>query len=288
MKRESSLPSLPANAVWQEFAGDGPAAHFYHANGFPAGLYRPLLTRLQQRFHLTALSMRPTWNNPGAPPQSRDWQIYASDLIAHLEHNSASPVVGIGHSMGAACTVMAAVRRPELFRSLILIEPVTTSRLSAVLLKVLPSVLVQQFDPIRSTLVRREVWPSREDFVADCRQHRAYRRFDDEALQALKDYGVTEDPDGQYRLAFPRSWEAHNYMQPPYLTPSLMALKMPCMVVRTRPSVFCSDSSWREWQARCPELISVENPDYGHLLPIESAAATEELIHQALDRLKQR
>lgn len=268
--------------MWQEFGGDGPAAHFYHANGFALGLYQPLLTRLQQHFRLTALSMRPTWPQAGPPPRRRTWDIYVQDLITYLERHVGEPVVGIGHSMGAACSVLAAVRRPDLFRSLILIEPVTASRTEGWLLRLIPSFVVQQFEPIRSTLIRREVWSSRDEFVDECRRHRAYRRFNDEALDALREHGVYEDAEGGFRLAFPRSWEAHNYMQPPYLLPHLANLRIPCLVVRTRPSVFCSESSWREWQARCPQTIAVENPEFGHLLPIENAAATEKLIARGL------
>lgn len=276
---------LPSNAVWKSYAGNGPPAHFCHANGFALGLYEPLLSRLQKQFDLSALQMRPTWPQIGPPPRRRDWAIYTDDLIAHLEQNCCPPVVGIGHSMGAACTVFAAVRRPDLFRALILIETVMVSRPAAMLLNFIPKFVMLRTEPARSTLMRRDTWSSRDEFIDDCQRHRAYRRFDEEALLALREHGVIETGDGRYRLAFPKDWEAHNYTQPPWLINHLAALQMPCLAIRTKPSVFCSGALWDEWKSRCPNTVFVENPQFGHLLPVESASATEALITDGMPHL---
>lgn len=286
MNHPDSQMQLPEHAIWQQFGGDGLPAHFYHANGFPPGLYQPLLNRLRRQLNLSALSMRPIWSAGESPPRRRDWEIYVQDLLAHIEHNVGSPVVGMGHSMGAACTVMAAVRRPDLFRGLILIEPVTVSRLEAQLLNVVPEFLVRRMEPIRSTLVRNDVWSSRDEFMEEMVRHRAYRRFDDEAIQALREHGVTEAANGEFRLAFPKAWEAHNYLRPPCLLKHVSRLQVPSVVIQTRPSVFCSAASWREWRRRCPNAVFVENPDFGHLLPIENASVTEDLIRQALTQVR--
>ena len=274
---------LPDNAVWRDFPGEGPSAHFCHANGFPVGLYEPLLTRLQKRFDLSALAMRPTWPGIGPPPRQRDWNIYADDLIAHLEQNCESPVVGIGHSMGAACTVFAAVRRPDLFDSLILIETVMVSRLAGHVMRFMPKFTMSGTEPIRSTLRRRDVWESRDEFLAESKTHRAYKRFNDEAFNALRAHGVTETVDGRFQLSFPKEWEAHNYTLPPYLISQLSQLEMPCIAIRAKPSVFCAQSLWEEWQTRCPHTVFLEDPRFGHLLPIENAEATEHLIAEGLN-----
>ncbi len=279
-------PPLPPNAVWRPLQGDGPVAHFYHANGFPVGVYEPLLMRLQQHFCLSALSMRPTWPAVGPPPSRRDWQIYADDLISYLDHHSTEPVVGIGHSMGAACTVLAAVQRPDLFRALILIEPVSASWLTAQLLRLMPDIVLRNVEPIQGTLKRRQFWSDRDEYVDACRQHPAYRRFDEEALLALKSHGVIEDSEGQLRLAFPRDWEAHNYCQPPYMLNHFVQLSVPCLAIRAKPSLFCPDALWKRWQSRCPRTVFLENPDFGHLLPVENAAATARLIATGLRQIE--
>ena len=85
--------------VFKTFSDTGEPAHFYHANGFPLGIYAPLLAKLQQAFSLNALELRPTWPDVGLPPKRRDWQLYADDLILYIERHCSAPIVGIVHSM---------------------------------------------------------------------------------------------------------------------------------------------------------------------------------------------
>jgi pimeloyl-ACP methyl ester carboxylesterase len=57
-----------------------------------------------------------------------NWGGYGDDALAITRvitaAHSATPIIGAGHSMGGAALVMAALRAPELFRALILYEPI--------------------------------------------------------------------------------------------------------------------------------------------------------------------
>ncbi|WAL76839.1 hypothetical protein [Shewanella sp. DAU305] len=44
--------------VFKTFSDIGDPAHFYHANGFPLGVYAPLLVKLKRAFSLNALEDR--------------------------------------------------------------------------------------------------------------------------------------------------------------------------------------------------------------------------------------
>ena len=58
--------------------------HFYHANGFPAGVYGPLLSKLGEHFDVYALKGRATLPNSGAPSHT-NWNVFADDLIELIE-----------------------------------------------------------------------------------------------------------------------------------------------------------------------------------------------------------
>jgi len=195
------LSKLPAHASWKHFGGTGVRAHFYHATGFPAGVYTPLLSRLSKKFHLSALDFRATWPGIGAPPEGKDyWQRYADDLIVFIEQELKEPVIGMGHSMGATCTILAAVKRPDLFTSLVLIEPAMVSRTQARLIRLVPKAVMGLIEPAKGTLRKRDRWPSRDAFLNECRQNKLYKRLGDEAFSALAQYGVIDDGSGQFRL----------------------------------------------------------------------------------------
>lgn len=274
--------------VFKTFYDTGESVHFYHANGFPLGVYAPLLAKLQQAFSLNALELRPTWPDVGLPPKRRDWQLYADDLILHIELHCSAPIVGMGHSMGATSTILAANKRPDLFKALILIEPAMVSRPIAWFAKLMPKSLMNLTAPAKNTLKKRDAWESREHFLEYCKMSKLYKRFDDEAFTALAQFGVYQHNDGQFTLKFPKRWEAHNYTQPPNVLSILKQIKLPCVAIRGKPSVFFSEATWLRWQQLTPDTVFLEDKRYGHLLPLENPSACFSLIHQGLSELNRK
>jgi len=276
---------LPSNAVWKSFNGNGEQAHFYHATGFHIEVYSPLLSKLKQRFKISALGLRATWPGIDLPPKRRDWYLYADDLIAFIEQKYQSPIIGIGHSIGATCTILAAEKRPDLFRKLVLIEPAMISRGLAKLVRIMPKAIMNYVEPAKSTLKKPDIWHSREEFLDHCKSIGIYKRFDDEVFQALKQHGVTETQDGRFQLAFPKIWEAHIYSQPPNVMNNLERLNMPCLAIRGKPSVSFSEALWQEWQNRCSGTVFKQNHTYGHLFPLESPSECYKLIARGLSEI---
>ena len=282
MTEKKTVSKLPNNAVWRTYHGNGEPAHFYHAAGFPLDVYSPMLSNLGRTFKLSALGLRATWPGIGPPPRRRDWQLYADDLIAFIEQQYQSPIVGIGHSIGATCTILAAEKRPDLFNALVLIEPAMVSRSIAKLVRIMPKILMNHFEPARSTLKKPDCWNNRDEVLSYFKSLSVYKRFNDEALDAMATYGVVETQEGRFQLVFPKVWEAHIYTQPPNVMHNLERLNLPCVAIRGKPSVFFSDPFWKEWQARCPNTVFKEALAYGHLLPLENPSACCGLIHAGL------
>ncbi|HAI15415.1 MAG TPA: alpha/beta hydrolase, partial [Gammaproteobacteria bacterium] len=107
--------------------GEGPIFHFSHANGYPPLAYRALLQAFQADHEVIASLHRPIWDTPPEPSEMKSWRPLGEDLLLLLKQLG-RPNISVGHSMGAAAIVMAAVKHPELFRSIVLIEPVIMSR----------------------------------------------------------------------------------------------------------------------------------------------------------------
>ncbi len=107
-----------------DWGGRGPNAHLLHANGFCAGAYSPFVRHLLGDLHVFASDIR---GHGGSDPPThrriRHWNIFAEDLKRLIESTIAAPVVGIGHSLGAVTTYIAAALYPDLFSSIILIDP---------------------------------------------------------------------------------------------------------------------------------------------------------------------
>jgi len=97
-----------------------PILHFSHANGFPAPSYAQMLEPLRARYRLGWVEAIGT--DPRYPP-TEGWPHLVQQLIDTLERDyGGEPVIGLGHSVGAYLSFLAAARRPELFRAVVMLD----------------------------------------------------------------------------------------------------------------------------------------------------------------------
>lgn len=262
----------------------GPAVVFHHATALGPRAYAPFLSEIGDAYHLKALAMRPLWQDAPPPNRRREWDLFADDLIAWIEATQDNPVLAMGHSIGAATTAMAAVKRPDLFKGLVLIEPSGVTRRIRLLLKLIPYRLRQTNGPAAEVLNGPTQWPSRDAAFAYYRASKAYRRFDDATLRSLID-ALTVSTDTGIKLEYPRNWEAHLYATPPHILPTLKRLAVPTEVIIGKPSLFMDPSIARSLRASRPDITFQTLPDYGHLLPLEAPTQVAAAARSALDRL---
>jgi len=264
-------------------------AHFYHANGFPVQVYGPLADILSKKFDLSMFESSALKQDNERPPKNRNWQLYADELIQNIEANYSQPIVGIGHSMGATCTALAALKRPDLFSELILVEPAMVSPFLATVVRLLPKKVMLRINPAKGTLKKKDSFISRREFFDHIRKFSGYRNFNPKVLALMAEYGVRECRDGSFQLSFSKQWEAHNYTQPPTLINKLKGLQTPCSVIRGTPNQFFTDSYWQKIRKHRGEgTILLQDLRYGHLMPMEAPEACADLILASYQELVDR
>ena len=275
-----------STAPYVHLPGQGEAVHFYHANGFPAGVYMPFLKQLNQHFNVYAMNNRATWPDHNLSKKPRNWQPYANDLIDFIEHHHSQPITAIGHSMGASATVLAASKRPDLFKALVLIEPAMVELPMSLLMKLLPQ-LVRKAKLIQGTLNKTDNWNDRESYLAFIKKFSGYKHFPDATFEAFSHNAVKEN-DGKMELVFSNEWEAHNYTQAPYLMPHLKKLEknaIPTLAIRGAANKFFASNLWPQWQKVQPSALFKQDENYGHLMPLEAPEDTVEIITNGLKKL---
>jgi pimeloyl-ACP methyl ester carboxylesterase len=265
---------------FDDFGGSGPLAHFAHANGYPPQAYTPLLERLLPTHHVLAARARPLW--PGTQPADfRSWDLLTADLITFLDEHKARGIVGIGHSMGGVSTLDAALRRPELFRALVLIDPVIFRQRFIWGWQILRSLGIgDRLHPlIPSTLRRRRVFASGDEMFARYRRAPAFSRLDDHSLRASVESLARPRPDGQVELVYSPEWEAAIYRHGPLnLWGRMAALHLPLLVIYGAESDTFRAPAVTKMAHRIPHASFVEVPAAGHLVPLEQPAAVAEAL----------
>ncbi|NBN97170.1 MAG: alpha/beta fold hydrolase, partial [Actinobacteria bacterium] len=103
-----------------------PALLFSHATGFHGRVFAPVASHLPE-FDRTTFDYRGYGDTTPPRNWSLTWQGFGDDALAvarAVATTAGRPVVGVGHSMGGAGLIMAALREPQHFAGLIVFEPI--------------------------------------------------------------------------------------------------------------------------------------------------------------------
>ena len=199
----------------------GPATIvFSHANGFPAGVYRRLFeTWRAAGWRVEAVEKYghdPRW------PVTSNWPHLRDQLLQFIHDRTDGPVVLVGHSLGGFLSLLAATRRPEIARAIVLLDSPVIHGWRAKMLQIGKATGVgERFSPGAVSKKRREHWPGRDAALAHFRSKPAFARWDPAVLEDYIDCG-TEPADGGRRLAFHRDTETRIYNSLPHHLPRLL------------------------------------------------------------------
>ncbi len=218
--------------------------------------------------------------DPRYPP-TEGWPHLVEQLIAVLERDyGGEPVFGVGHSLGAYLNFLAAVRRPELFRAIVLLDAPVIGALRGRALGVAKRLgMVDRFTPAGMTRERRSVWTSREEAKAHFLSKKLFRHFTDECLEHYVRFGLAGAP-GRFRLLIDPEIEYLIYRTIPHdMGRHLRALKVPAGFVGGADSEVLRRVGLGAM--RGPRFAKLRVPG-GHLFPFEhplvAAGAVEELL----------
>lgn len=250
-----------------DFGGRGPILLFSHANGYPPGVYRELLSRLTGEHRVFAVEHRPLWQRD---PQSLDsWQRFADDVVELLDELG-EPVHGFGHSMGGSTLLLASQQRPQGFASLALMEPVLLPRLWQFGLRRIGRWFPARVPPIQRALNRVDRWESPQRVYEHFRPKAVFRGFSDQSLWDLVNHSTQPHADGGVELRFTKEWEARCYALVHNVWPQLRQVEAPMLGFRGGKSNTLAVREWRRWQAIRPDAEFHEIDETGHLLPLEA------------------
>lgn len=252
--------------------------HFAHANGYPPGAYGELFEGLRAHHHVIAMRARPLW--PGAQPGAiSDWRPLADDLARFLDQQGLQRVVGWGHSMGATTTLRLALRQPQRFQALVLIDPVFFTPPMILFWDLVYRLgLSYRLHPlVKGALKRRQTFESRAAMYANYRQKAVFRRLSDTALHNYVRALGCERPDGGVGLCYPAAWEARIYVTGVRLDlelwQALPRLQPPLLIVRGAETDTFREGTGRLVQRKLPSARVHTVPDSTHLLPLERPQA---------------
>ena len=283
-----------------EYSRNGPLLLFTHANGYPPESYKTFLIPFFPNYQVKAIYLRPFW--PESNPESlTDWRVFRDDYLLFLEKLDSDPqdsrpvgnnnkgIIAVGHSVGAMMCLMASIERPDLFKALVLIDPVLFPPLMGLLIRMVsPFKLLRQIHPlIRKTLWRRVQFTSREEMFRNYREEPIFSRLSD---AVLRDYvsGLSSDTTGgSVMLNYSPAWEVRIYetggIADGYVWRNLPKVSCPVLILRGEESDTLRARVVWLMMKLLPNGQAYSLPDTGHLVPLEAPYRTANLIIKFLE-----
>ena len=265
-----------------DFGGDGSVLHLAVANGFPPSVYQPLLKPFTARYHVVSLPPRALWPQVGLPPeQPGSWEELADDILHGLDAYDLHDVIGVGHSFGAVATLFAALKQPERFKALILLDPTILPRFVTEAIKAARAEgQVPRIPLVDGALKRRNQFADLAEAYAYWRDKPLFRDWTDEAVRLYAESLTRPVSDG-LELTWPREWEAYYYLSiDADVWEKLPALRglLPTLIVQGGSTDTYVEESAAEVQTILPEATHIMLPGYGHLFPLAAPDATRQII----------
>lgn len=264
--------------------------HFLHANGYPPECYLPLVTMLSAHYRVFAMKQRPLW--PGSKPEEiADWHPLTDDYLRFLDERRTGPAVGVGHSLGGIVTLRLALRQPERFRALVLIDPVLFPPRMIFFMRLIRTFgLSSRLHPFAvGAMRRRRVFEDRDSLFAGYRRKPVFRYFSDSALDAYIDGLTRPRADGKYELVYSPGWEARIYVTGIWhdmdLWRGLPGLKIPLLIIRGVETDTFLASTARRVLRKVPAARVVAIPQATHLVPLEHPDEVYQSIHEFLQEI---
>ncbi|MGB7340183.1 MAG: alpha/beta hydrolase [Phototrophicaceae bacterium] len=266
-----------------------PAMTLAPANGFVPELYVPILEPFMNDYHVISTPPRALWGD-GAPPEITSdytWRNIAEDMLTAYQQFGLHDVVAIGHSIGAVTTLLAAIQQPDLFKAIILLDPVVIPKVACDWMREQRQ-KGEILNPkmVAGALRRRNKFQSIDVAFEHFHGKSIFADWSDEMLRLYVTHGTIPCEDNLRCLKWSPQWEAFyfgTYFADiwDYL-PKLNDLTLPILFVSGGTSDTFVASTVQDVAELIPQATYESVAGHGHLFPQSAPDATHAIINDWL------
>jgi pimeloyl-ACP methyl ester carboxylesterase len=288
MRSHSVNEHTPTAIPAFEFGGTGPLINLAVANGFPPQTYIPVMRSLLDQHSAISVLPRALWDPTPPPEMLTHWRQQADDLLAGLEQRHLTDIIAIGHSMGGVASMLAALKQPQRFRALVLLDPTFLPPPVLGAIAALRALGLGHRIPLaQGARRRRDRFESTEAAYEAWRKRRLFAKWPDETVRLYTESMTRPAPDGDgVVLTWSKEWEVRYYER--IITDvwgmigTLRGL-LPVLAVRGTDTETFTAASCRKFRRLVPDATIVEIEGHGHLFPQSAPDETGRIVRGWLE-----
>lgn len=228
-----SLEFLNTKLVYYDSCEGEKVIFVAHANGYSGSCYLYLSRALGFNYRWIFIDFV-GHGLSGSNLNFENWNFFRDQILSIIEKENLSKVYGVGHSLGGASLSLAAKSRPELFNSLLLLDPTILNSSLLILGKIVGN-------PMAETAIKR-----RRNFSSREQVRKIFKRFPmfvNWRNDIFEDYisSCFQDNEEGVSLSCSPEMEARVFSSVPILFPfKYRGLRVKSIVVIPRKSNVCS------------------------------------------------
>ena len=225
-----------------------------------------------------------TTTAPADPAKLENWDVFATDLERFFEYLN-EPVIAMGHSRGAVTSMMVAIKRPDLVRAVILIDPTILAPSLNLLLLMTQKARLTGFIPIVSGAAhRKRDWPDRQTILDAYRAKPSFSSWKDGFLEGYVRHCTEKTQGGTITLCCEPAWEARCFaVCPTDVWRVLPRLQVPTLVLYGSQSDVFLSSAAKKFRRKVPHAVLQRFEDTSHFVPMERPDETAGAILRFLE-----
>ena len=247
---------------------------FSHANGFPSKTYSVLFEQLKEHKISTINILGENTNSAEI-----NWYDMRDEILESAgQHGEA--VIGIGHSFGGVLTLLAAAKNPELFHSIILLDPPLFSSQKRAFIRLLRAMNIEDLvSPSGKSKNRRDHFDSKSQAKSFFQANKLFKNFHPQVLNDYVTHGLTDGKnDVELTISVAKELAVFHKMLTSF-PQDVYKVKCTLVYAAKNPILWRSDLRWIS--KKFTKLKVIPFPG-SHLFPLENPESTALMIKRCL------
>jgi len=281
--QQKSNSAMTVNGYYRAGAKDAKRIHLLHGTGFSAMTLAAMASQLPKDWSIWLTDVPGHGYSTQPTTQMPNWQKMANTIAdaiylqANVKENG--PLVGIGHSMGGVITLLAAVKYPDLFSEIILLDPVLFQTEMIIAQQLMQATGAwRRSSLVKSVANRTAIWPSLANMKENMAGKSFYKAWHPQVISDYCEFSTHVSHQDSVTLSCQPSWEASIFgSYPKGLWRAIYNIKIPVEILIANKSYFFIPKAVKR-AAKINKNIQWQKLGQHHCFPMEQPLETAKAI----------